>query len=241
MHHSPASMLDFETIFNQLLGLDLTPLVLAILLGGAIGLEREIHGRPAGLRTHILVCLCSTVLIQASQQFQPDMPSGGTYVFDPQRLAAGIVTGIGFLGAAAVVRAGDIVRGITTGACVWSVAAIGVVIGQGAYGLAVATTIAFLAALIFLDWLTDAIPSVIYRRLVVTGQTNDLNKLTRSLQSSLKSLKIGVKEVTGKLEDGSFEMAFHLRCRQSTDPATVITSITTHEEVAGVNWTTIHG
>ena len=84
------------TIFEQLAQLDFTPIVLAILLSGLIGLEREFHGRPAGLRTHVLVCLSSTILVMASQHFATEMASRAgeaSIVFDPQRLAAGIVTG----------------------------------------------------------------------------------------------------------------------------------------------------
>src|SRR5262245_27821071 len=130
-----ATVLD---ILGNLARIELTPLVLAVVLGGLIGFEREIHGRPAGLRTHILVCLSSTVLIFASRQiphidFAPSPSELPRIVMDPNRLAAGIVTGIGFIGAASVIRAGDIVRGITTGATVWSVAGLGIVIGQGEY------------------------------------------------------------------------------------------------------------
>ena len=135
-------MIDLETIQRQLLQLDFTPFALAILVGGAIGLERQFHGRPAGLRTNTLVCLSATILVYASQHLPPGLADDAgssmlqRVVFDPNRLAAGIVTGIGFLGAAVVIRAGDLVRGITTGACVWSVAVLGIVIGQGHYGLA---------------------------------------------------------------------------------------------------------
>ena len=120
-------------------GFEWMPIVVAVLVGGAIGFEREMHGRPAGLRTHILVCLASTLLIFASRVLPPESlveGSAARIVMDPNRLAAGIVTGIGFLGAATVIRAGDIVRGITTGATVWTVAGLGIVIGQGEYAIA---------------------------------------------------------------------------------------------------------
>src|SRR5262245_11506751 len=94
---------------------EVLPLVFALLLGGAVGLEREYQGRPAGLRTHILVCLSSTMLILISRELGGD-PVGGTgrVVFDPNRMGAGIVTGIGFLGASTVLRSGDFLRGLTT-------------------------------------------------------------------------------------------------------------------------------
>ena len=86
---------------------DFVPLLLAVLLGGLIGLERELHGRPAGLRTHALVCVCATMLIQVAQTSK--VPAEASFVFDPNRMGAGIVTGVGFLGAATVLRSGDLV------------------------------------------------------------------------------------------------------------------------------------
>ena len=144
-------MPELEAILDAIVHLDPTPLLLAILVGGLIGMEREIHGRPAGFRTHIMVCLSSTLLIRASQvapALAPIADSGLTLVWDPNRLAAGVVTGIGFLGAAAVIRSGDIVRGITTGACVWAVAVLGVVIGHGAYALAIAGSVSLAATVV---------------------------------------------------------------------------------------------
>jgi hypothetical protein len=95
------------------------PLALAVLLGGAVGFEREWHGRPAGLRTHILVCLSATMLIVVSRIVaagQVDLGEEGRLVFDPNRMGAGIVTGVGFLGAATVIyrRLSVVVQGLET-------------------------------------------------------------------------------------------------------------------------------
>ena len=107
-------------------------LFVSLALGGLIGLERETHGRPAGLRTHILVCLGSTLFTLCSYSI-----AGKT--FDPARVSAQIVTGIGFLGAGTIMRQGSVVRGLTTAASIWTVAAIGmaVAIGGGMYLVAV--------------------------------------------------------------------------------------------------------
>lgn len=96
----------------------------AVALGGLIGLEREAHERPAGLRTHILVCMGATLFTLSSY-----MLAGGR--FDPGRVTAQIVTGIGFLGAGTIIHQGSIVRGLTTAASIWTVAAIGVAVGIG--------------------------------------------------------------------------------------------------------------
>ena len=105
-------------------------LVVAILLGSLIGLERETHGRPAGLRTHVLVCMGSTLFTIASYVIAGPQRAVGP-INDPGRLAAQIVTGIGFLGAGTIIHQGSVVRGLTTAASIWAVAAIGIAIGIG--------------------------------------------------------------------------------------------------------------
>jgi putative Mg2+ transporter-C (MgtC) family protein len=122
-------------------------LLVASLLGGLIGLERDIHGREAGLRTHLLVSLGAAVFMILSEQVA--RMSTGTFS-DPGRIAAQIVTGIGFLGAGAIIKAGVNVRGLTTAACLWTVAAVGMAAGAGSYVLAAVTTVIALICLILL-------------------------------------------------------------------------------------------
>lgn len=102
-------------------------LMLATLLGGLIGLERQINGNPAGMRTHILVCVGSTVITLTSVEISAGVLPG-THG-DPAHLAAQIVSGIGFLGAGAILREGNTVRGVTTAAGVWATAGIGIALG----------------------------------------------------------------------------------------------------------------
>lgn len=104
-------------------------LLLSVLLGGAIGLEREIHGHPAGLRTHILVCLGSALITLVSVRMGLSFPGKA----DPGRIAAQVVVGIGFLGAGAIVREGATIRGLTTAASIWITAAIGIALGAGPF------------------------------------------------------------------------------------------------------------
>jgi putative Mg2+ transporter-C (MgtC) family protein len=109
-------------------------LVVAAVLGAAIGLEREIHDHPAGMRTHLLVSLGAAIFTELSiYSFQP--PGGGTGAVptDPSRIAAQVVSGIGFLGAGAILKYGTSIRGLTTAASLWATAAIGMAAGAGAW------------------------------------------------------------------------------------------------------------
>jgi putative Mg2+ transporter-C (MgtC) family protein len=124
-------------------------LALAGALGGAIGFERELREREAGLRTHMIVCIGSALFtIISAYGFTEFLTSGDTVVrADPTRIAAQIVTGIGFLGAGAIIRQGISVRGLTTAATLWVVAAIGMAAGAGYYSGAVIGTVLTLVAL----------------------------------------------------------------------------------------------
>jgi putative Mg2+ transporter-C (MgtC) family protein len=127
----------------------LVRVVLAGVLGGAIGAEREIREREAGLRTHLLVAVGAALFTIVSaygwRDFRFSTESGITY--DPTRIAAQIVTGIGFLGAGAIIRQGLSIRGLTTAASLWVVAAIGIAAGAGYYSAAVITTVLVLVSL----------------------------------------------------------------------------------------------
>jgi putative Mg2+ transporter-C (MgtC) family protein len=122
-------------------------LLLAAGLGAAIGIERELRRKPAGLRTHILIAVGSALFATLSIQLAT---GGGT----PDRMAAQIVTGVGFLGAGAILRSGDSVHGMTTAATIWVNAAIGTAVGAGEYtmaALATLVTLIVLAALLPLE------------------------------------------------------------------------------------------
>jgi putative Mg2+ transporter-C (MgtC) family protein len=127
----------------------LARLALAAVLGAAIGFERELREREAGLRTHLLVCLGAALFtIVSAYGFHEFLTSGGAVVrTDPTRIAAQIVTGIGFLGAGAIIRQGISVRGLTTAATLWVAAAIGMATGAGYYSGAVIGTVLTLVAL----------------------------------------------------------------------------------------------
>jgi putative Mg2+ transporter-C (MgtC) family protein len=112
--------------------------LLALLLGGLIGMERTLHGRAAGFRTHALVCLASALLMMAAVYQGRWMSTNavGAITTDPTRIAQGIMTGIGFLGAGVIFKEGLTVRGLTTAASIWITAAIGIQVGIGFYFVA---------------------------------------------------------------------------------------------------------
>jgi putative Mg2+ transporter-C (MgtC) family protein len=123
----------------------LVRLLAAALLGGVLGLEREVHGHQAGMRTHMLVCMGSAIFTVLSIYGFPQ--TAGSAPSDPSRISAQIVTGIGFLGAGAIIKYGTNIRGLTTAASLWVVASIGLAAGVGAYFLAAAGTVIALLAL----------------------------------------------------------------------------------------------
>ncbi|WP_321922801.1 MgtC/SapB family protein [Burkholderia sp. BCC1998] len=123
-------------------------LVLAAALGSVIGIERERLSWAAGLRTHMLVCVGSTlIMIVSAFGFADVLGSSDHVVLDPSRTAAQVVSGIGFLGAGSILLRGEIVRGLTTAASLWSVAAIGLAVGGGLYVAAIAATVIILIIL----------------------------------------------------------------------------------------------
>ena len=128
----------------------------AVVVGALIGFERTFHGRPAGFRTHALVCVASSLLMLVTvyqNQWMTIVPLDAIRT-DPTRMAQGIMTGIGFLGAGVIFKEGLTVRGLTTAASIWVTAAIGILLGIGFYfaaTLGAAATLAILAAFRFIE------------------------------------------------------------------------------------------
>jgi putative Mg2+ transporter-C (MgtC) family protein len=139
-------------------------LVLAAALGSVIGFERERLAWAAGLRTHMLVCVGSALFMIVSAFGFADALKGEHVVLDPSRVAAQVVSGIGFLGAGSILLRGEIVRGLTTAASLWSVAAIGLAVGGGLYTASIASTAIILAILAGLKPLERRFISVKQRR-----------------------------------------------------------------------------
>ena len=144
----------------------ITRLLFALVAGGIIGLERALHGREAGIRTHILVCVSATLLMLLMHYQWELVPREflETVRADPSRMAQGIMTGIGFLGAGVILKEGLTVRGLTTAASIWMTASIGIVVGLGFYMPALFTTILTVMALSVFRWFENLVPAQRYAK-----------------------------------------------------------------------------
>ncbi len=150
---------EFPVITLHLLG--------ALVAGGLIGFERNFHGRPAGFRTHTLVCVTSSLLmlVPLYQSLWAPGLTPFTIRTDPSRMAQGIMTGIGFLGAGVIYKEGATVRGLTTAASIWLTAAIGILFGIGFYLPALMATALALGILAVFRWFEERMPARAYAHL----------------------------------------------------------------------------
>jgi len=151
-------------------------LVSAVIVGGTIGLERAYHGRPAGFRTHTLVCTASSTLMLLMVYQWALVPAEymSTVRVDPTRMAQGIMTGIGFLGAGVIMKESLTIRGLTTAASIWMTASIGIVIGMGFYFTAIVASVLTLGTLTIFSWIEKIMPSLHYAKLTVQFLQKDV-------------------------------------------------------------------
>jgi putative Mg2+ transporter-C (MgtC) family protein len=178
-------------------------LLVAALLGGIIGIERQFRDKPAGLRTNILICVGSTLFMSIST------------VYGDTRIGAQIITGIGFLGAGAVLHSHGFVLGLTTAATIWVVAGVGMALGSGMYAVAVFATAMSLAILYFLSFVEDRIQgrkSYSYA-LVVT----DLQLALASIHKVLQSCSVSTASFNFKKRSDSYRVWFNLIIPRETN------------------------
>jgi putative Mg2+ transporter-C (MgtC) family protein len=159
---------DYPVIMLHLVG--------ALIAGGIIGLERTIHGHPAGFRTHALVSLGACLLIQMTLYEGHWLPGGTPDSMGPDssRVAQGIMTGIGFLGAGVIFKEGLSIRGLTTAASIWVTAGIGILMGTGFYFPAILGTFLTLGILTLFQWVEDRIPHQSYAQYHVSFDRNNV-------------------------------------------------------------------
>lgn len=196
------------------------PILGALLAGGAVGLEREWRGQPAGLRTHLLVCLASAflMLMSVEQGQWAERLSADTVRIDPVRMAHGVLTGIGFLCGGVIFRTGVTVHGLTTAASLWITSALGMLFGVGLYGMAIGATVLVVFVLAALRLLDRAIPQQAAAQLAVRFARDDA-PTAPELTARLKALDVSSLTFTQKLLDGGrvLEFAGDVRGRKWSD------------------------
>ncbi len=189
-------------------------LLAALTAGGVIGLERTYNGRPAGFRTHTLVCMASSLLMLMTVyqlDLLPGMPLQIIRI-DPTRMAQGIMTGIGFLGAGVIVKDRMTVRGLTTAASIWITAAIGILIGVGFYvaaALGIVLTLGTLSAFRFIE---STFPSLYYGRLQLR-MPGDRMLEEDDLLALIRAQGFATSQPSYQLRDGGKSFEYHLTVR----------------------------
>ena len=212
-----------------------TRLGLALLAGGIIGLERAMHGREAGFRTHTLVCV-SASLLMVLMVYQWDLVPQeflDTVRADPSRMAQGIMTGIGFLGAGVIIKEGLTVRGLTTAASIWMTASIGIVIGMGLYFPAMLATIITVLTLSVFRWFESQIPAHMYAKFTVRFARGDNHMDENALRALVSRHNIKAFESSYRLGDQgkSFEYEMTIRTREKESFRKLAQNLVELEEV----------
>jgi putative Mg2+ transporter-C (MgtC) family protein len=202
-------------------------LIVACVLGAAVGFEREIHAHPAGMRTHLLVSLGSAAFtVLGIFYFE-----SSTAPTDPSRIAAQIVSGIGFLGAGAILKYGSSVRGLTTAASLWATAGVGMAAGAGAWVAAVVVTLLIVLSLGPLNWLIERYrikPEGIFRLRVQVGRLEALGEISRALAGH----RIEIAGISSqRLGKGRYEIELDLRPPAGVKPEAVIAAVTSVADV----------
>ena len=212
-------------------------LILAAVLSGAIGFEREFHGRAAGFRTHILLCIGSTLVMLTSMHVF-DVYAGKASV-DPSRIAAGVITGIGFLGAGTIMHSRSAVRGLTTAASLWVVAGIGLAVGSGLYYASALTTILTIVALFLFSRLEHAmIRKDWYRTIVVeTREGIDQLKNIREIIGEFRS-DITDFEVERASDGANMILKLGLKLYETKCAGQILDQIGNLDGVKNVKWET---
>ncbi|WP_342621188.1 MgtC/SapB family protein [Rhodoferax sp. GW822-FHT02A01] len=192
-------------------------LIGAMAVGGVIGLERSYHGRPAGFRTHTLVCLASSLLMLVTLYQAKWLPAGASmeaFRTDPTRMAQGIMTGIGFLGAGVIFKEGLSVRGLTTAASIWITSALGVLIGIGFYFPAIVATILTVGVLSLFRVIEARIPSHHYAQHFLSFGRNDAME-EEEVRSMLQAHGFTIANISYRVSDSGDDFEYRMVIRTS--------------------------
>jgi putative Mg2+ transporter-C (MgtC) family protein len=181
-------------------------LFVATALGGLIGLERESHKRPAGFRTHILVCIGSALIMIISQY--AFLEFSGKLGYDPGRIAAQVISGIGFLGAGTILREGSTIKGLTTAASLWVVAGIGLAVGTGFYASGAVATGLVVVVLVVFDRFERRF--ILSKRDTLFVHVSDRPGQLGAIASILGRYGVSIKEVDMETLGKGHEAGIHL-------------------------------
>lgn len=190
---------------------------IALVLSGVIGMERQRKGRGAGLRTHILVCLGSTLLVMISEYIYREAGTSGGPL-DRARIAAGIITGIGFLGAGTIMKSGQEKVGLTTAATVWFSAAQGIAIGAGYLITTLVATALVLAVVIGLSAFEQILPQRGYFLLSMQLPASDVDvgQILANIEAA-GPFEIYTTAIKGSEENNRLQISFQIHSRSSSD------------------------
>ena len=184
-------------------------LVLAALLGGIVGIERQMRDKPAGLRTNMLICVGATQFMAISTQV------AATFGGDPSRIAAQIMSGIGFLGAGAVLQSHGFVMGLTTAATIWVVAGIGMAVGAGMYGLSVLVAALTVGTLYFLSLLERRFPGKAELRYSIV--VDDLSDGLAAIERILRTQDVTAANLSFKKEQAKYRVWFQVQASRDAN------------------------
>jgi putative Mg2+ transporter-C (MgtC) family protein len=190
---------------------------LAFTAGLIVGWERTSHGRAAGLRTTILACVASAMAMVISEALFAESAAattGGNWRPDPARLGAGILTGIGFLGAGTIIRYESAIRGVTTAASLWFVTVVGLAFGSGQFAVGFLGMAVAMAALFILPSLEQVIQSDWYATLTVTGTLEALSETTLRTQIEGSGLAIKAMRFSSDLEKKQRTLVYELKLKK---------------------------
>lgn len=177
-------------------------LLLAAILGAAIGYERELRAKGAGIRTHVLVALGSALFMLISQFGFPDATK-----FDAARVAAGVVGGVGFLGGGIIMKTNNHVTGLTTAAGIWVIGAIGLAAGCGMYEVAIASAIVALVCLEALNYYSVKTGDKEFSVVLTSPEPDALKAVVEDLRKSIKTFSLSRKE-------GGFKASLTIRVKK---------------------------
>ncbi len=203
-------------------------LLAAFVLGGVIGLERERRDRPAGLRTHVLVTVGAALLMMLS-----GLVAGEN--FDPGRIAAGVVTGIGFLGAGTIIRYGADVHGLTTAATIWAASAVGLTVGIGSYSAAIVATAIIFITLTALRRLERYIGGVTAEQRIAVQLSSGASFPTQML-AELHDAGVYVDSIDFAGE-GSEQVVLYYRTPEAVSRERLMEIVSSQDEIASVRIT----